>query len=365
MPSKKMNTPAKLFSPGPTPLSASAIEALSSAPLHHRSSEFKSILKESLENLKVLFDDEHVAVFTSTGTGSLEASVVNFMKSSDVVLTIDGGKFGERWNEILSAYKVKHQTYKIEWGSVPDLQELEELLTKHEPAALCMQACETSTGTAYPIKDISDLLKKVSPDTLLIVDGVTAVGAYELSMKKNQIDILISGSQKALGLPVGLSFIGFSKRAFEKAHESDLPKYYFNILKEIKNLKEHTTWFSSPTQLWRALHSELEKLKAGGLQKKYDDCLELQKAVHSWARVNKLELFSQSPSPSLTAVLLPEKIKASKVQEIMIQNGFYLATGQDEYKERLLRIGHMANISLEEMVSFLKSLEATLKELGH
>jgi len=360
-----MNIPAKLFSPGPTPLSESVSEALSSAPLHHRSAEFKKILKESLQDLKMLFDEEHLSVFTSTGTGALEASVVNFMSQTDSVLTIDGGKFGERWSEILSAYKIKYQTYKISWGTTPDLKKLESLLQNLKPATLCLQACETSTGTAYPIKEISDLLKKTSPETLLLVDGVTAVGAYSLSMKENKIDVLISGSQKALGLPVGLSFIGFSKRAFEKNKTSDIPKYYFNITKELKNLEKNTTWFSSPTQLWRGLHSELIKLKKNGLQKKYDECLELQSMVHNWAKENKLELFSDNPSPSLTALLLPEQVKSSDVQNKMIEKGFYLATGQDEFKERLLRIGHMANITPDEMKDFLEVLKSTLKESGH
>jgi len=362
---KPVNTPAKLFSPGPTPLSDTVSEALSSAPLHHRSTEFKAILKESLENLKLLFDEKHLSVFTSTGTGALEASVVNFMSFGDTALTIDGGKFGERWGEILNAFKIENETYKIKWGSTPDLEELKSRLKKLKPTALCLQACETSTGTAYPIKEISALLKEVSPETLLIVDGVTAVGAYEISMLNNQIDVLISGSQKALGLPVGLSFMGFSARAFEKARTSDIPKYYFNVLSELKNLAKHTTWFSSPTQLWSALHIELNKLKTKGLQTKFDECVKLQKIVHEWARANELELFSQNPSPSLTALVLPKSISAAAVQKNMIEKGFYLATGQDEFKDRLLRIGHMANIMPKEMTAFLDVLKATLKELGH
>lgn len=360
-----MNTPAKLFSPGPTPLSESVLDAFSSAPMHHRSSAFKSIIKESLADLKMLFDEKHLAVFTSTGTGALEASIVNFMHSSDKVLTIDGGKFGERWSEILSAYKIKHQVYQIDWGQSPDLEKLEGVLLEAQPQALCMQACETSTGTAYPVDQISKLIKKVSPHTLLVVDGVTAVGAYPLPMQENDIDLLISGSQKALGLPVGLSFIGCSKKAFKKAKTSDLPKYYFNIIKEVENLTKSTTWFSSPTQLWLALNTELKKLRGDGLQKKYDTCRALQKLVHNWAEEHKIELFSKRPSTSLTALLLPQKIKATDVQKNMSARGYYIATGQADFKEQLIRIGHMANISPNEMKAFLEELKNCLKELGH
>jgi len=361
-----MIKPAKLFSPGPTPLSDSVLKALSTAPLHHRSKEFKIVLKESLSNLKILFDEEHTAVFTSTGSGSLEASVVNFMSSNDSVLTLDGGKFGERWSDILTAYKIQHHVYKFVWGEAPCVETLKSLLEKHKPTALCLQACETSTGTAYPIKEISKVLRESAPGALLIVDGVTAVGAYPLSMKENSIDVMISGSQKALGLPAGLSFVGFSKKAFQQAQVSDLPKYYFDIIKELESLQKGMTWFSSPTQLWQALHVELKKIDSKDkLLKKYDSCLSLQKKIHLWIEENRLRLFSKRPSPSLTAVQLPDSIKASEVQELMMQKGYYLATGQAEYKEQLIRIGHMANITGEEMDVFLQNLKETLEELGH
>lgn len=360
-----MNSPIKLFSPGPTPLSESVLEALSAAPLHHRSIEFEKIVHESLNDLKLLFDEKHLAVFTSTGTGALEASVVNFLNSHDSALTIDGGKFGERWSEILSSYKIQHQTYKVSWGEAPETNKLKRLLSELKPTALCFQACETSTGTAFPLEQISQAVKETSPETMMIVDGVTAVGAYPLSMKKLGVDVLVTGSQKALGLPVGLSFIACSERAFKKAKASDLPKYYFNLLKEIEKQSKNTTWFSSPTQLWRALSVELKKLRGLGLEKKYLECKKVQGVVHDWVKENNLKLFSTHPSPSLTAVLLPEHINASDVQKKMTAKGFYLAIGQADFKEKLLRIGHMANISVPEMKNFLNELSICLKELGH
>lgn len=355
-----MKTPAKLFSPGPTPLSKETLSILSSPPLHHRSAGFQQILEETYKDLKILFDEEHIVALTSTGTGALEASLTNFLSTTDSVLCLDGGKFGERWSEILTAFKIKHHSHKFKWGTEPRTQQVKDLVIKHKPNALCMQACETSTATRYNIKEISSIIKNHSPETLLIVDGVTAVGAYELSMKQNKIDVLITGSQKSLGLPVGLSILGFSEKAHQKAKLSDVPKYYFNILKELENLKKGNTWFSSPTQIWRALNSELKKLKNDGLNKKHEACIKLQSQVLTWAKENGLKIFSNSPSPSLTALLLPENLKASDLQKKLLKEGYYIATGQNEFKEKIIRIGHMANISSDEMAHFLNKLKEVL-----
>lgn len=353
----------KLFSPGPTPLSTESIKAISAPPIHHRSDDFKMIIKESMELLKNYFDEEHIAVFPSTGSGSLEASVVNFMKSSDSALCLDGGKFGARWADILKAYNIKHHVYKFNWGETPDLEKVEELLMTHKPQALCMQACETSTGTMYDVAAVSALIKKTSPETMLVVDGVTAVGAYKLSMTDSSIDVLIAGSQKALGLPVGLSFLGFSKKAQLAATKSDLPKYYFNALKEEAALKKGTTVFSSPTQVWSALHTELKKNQAKGIENKFEESKKLQELLHSWALDNSIELFSKNPSLSLTALKTPAGMSAGAIQKALNDKGYYIAKGQDEYADKIIRIGHMANISFDEMKTFLSVLKETLKEL--
>ncbi len=361
-----MNNRIKLFSPGPTPIAQTPLKALSAPPLHHRSAEFTEILKESLELLKIFFDEEHLAVFSSTGSGGLEASIVNFLKKDDFALCLDGGKFGERWSEVLTAYGLKHETHKFSWGETPNLKEIEILLKKHQPKALYMQACETSTGTSYDIKPIASLIKTHSPKTLLIVDGVTAVGAYPLPMKENSIDVLITGSQKALGLPVGLSFLGFSEKAKMSAEKSDIPKFYFDALKELKALSKGTTVFSSPTQIWRALHAELQTLDEDSLSRKHEACLSLQKTVHDWvlknSKTHQLELFSKNPSPSLTAILLPEHLSASSIQKDLIKKDYYIAKGQGEFSDRLLRIGHMANLTKSDMKIFLDVLAETLKE---
>ncbi len=364
-----MNHNIKLFCPGPTPIAPIPLNALSAPPLHHRSAEFSALLKETLKLLKIFFDEEYLVIFPSTGSGGLEASVVNFLKKDDFVISLDGGKFGERWSKLLHTYNIKHEVYKFLWGETPDPAYVKMLLKKYKPKALFMQACETSTGTFFNVGQIAKLIKAYSPQTLLIVDGITAVGSYALSMKENSIDVLINGSQKALGLPTGLSFIGFSKKAKNSAHESNIPKFYFNILNELKALLKGTTVFSSPTQIWRALYLELKNIKNTGVALKYTNSLSLQKIILNWILKNhkdlKIKIFSKNPSPSLTAILLANTLSASKIQKALIQQGYYIAIGQDDYSDKLLRIGHMANLTESDMYDFLAVLEKTLKDQSH
>lgn len=353
-----------LFSPGPTPLSEETLKILSQPPLHHRSTAFKKIVKESLEHLSLLFDDGKRLVLPSTGSGALEAATVNFLNSKTEVLTLDGGKFGERWAKILRAYGVSHKTYKFDWGTCPKKEKLCDFLSSMKPQALVTQACETSTASCYDLNEISNCIHKVSPETLFIVDGVTAVGAYPLSMKKLKIDVLLAGSQKALGLPAGLSFVGFSEKAEKRMEQSDLPKFYFDLKNEIKANQKDSTFFSSPTQLWLALRAELLKLKTAGLESKFSEIQSLQSKILNWAKENRIKIYSQAPSPSLTSLEMPASISAQKIQKKLIEKGYFVAVGQDEIKDKVLRIGHMANVTEHELDKLLKVLLETLKEEG-
>ena len=193
------------------------------------------------------------------------------------------------------------------------------------------------------------------------MDGITAVGAYPISMKENGIDVLISGSQKALGLPVGLSLIGFSERARTKALESGLPKFYFDVLTELKNLKAGTTTWSTPTQLWQGLLIELKRLSnTGALKEKFELNLKAQNMILDWTKDSCFSLFSESPSPSLTALIAPEGLSTKVIQKRLIDQGYFVGAGQGDFTDKLIRIGHMANVDLDE----LKLLLGLLKEVS-
>lgn len=358
------NSSVTLFSPGPTPISEETLRVFADPPLHHRSDEFKAVLKRTYSLLEVLFGVKtHKAVFTSTGSGALEASVVSFFNRNSKVLYVDGGKFGERWGEILNAYGLKNQSVKVKWGNAPDAKSIERKLIEEGPFdALCVQSCETSTGTAYDLHSLGKTLKKINSEALFVVDGITAVGAYPVPMEKFEIDVLISGSQKALGLPVGLSFLAFSENAYKKALTSDLPKFYFDALKESKNLKEGVSTFSTPTQLWLGLEKELLKISdKSKLEQKFKLCALAQTKITDFIHKRKdICLFSTSPSPSLTAIRVDDKYSAKVIQKKLLNEGFFVATGQGDYTDKLIRIGHMTNVDLKVLDDLLEKFDSIL-----
>ena len=169
----------------------------------------------------------------------MEASVSNLLSSGDKALVIKGGKFGERWSEILKAYKIETVELPVEWGKALDLKKVEEALAAHpEIRAVYVQASETSTGIKYPIRELAALIWP-RENTILVVDAITALGVFPLPMDEWKIDVLITGSQKALMLPPGLSFAALSQKAWKFAEQSNLPRYYFNFKKELKNLQKN------------------------------------------------------------------------------------------------------------------------------
>lgn len=332
---------------------------------HHRTPEFKEVVETTLPLLQKLLDCKKAAAFASTGTGGLEAALVNFLSKGEKLLYLDAGKFGERWGQIGNCYSIETIPYKIPWGAQPDFTKLESLLKTHQPAAFGIQSCETSTGTEYPLKEISQLIHRVSPETLILVDGITATGALDIGIQSHGIDALVGGSQKALGLATGLSFLGISERAFEKACQTDTPRFYFDIRLELDSYKKGITRFSSPVQLWMTLQKQLEILFEEGLEKRLQRNIEIRDHILSWAKSHNLEPFSKSPSPSVTALLTPPSLPSNELISKVKEKGFLMANGQDGYKNKIFRIGHLGNVSLEEVTELLKAIEDSLKELGH
>lgn len=343
--------PNLLFSPGPTLVSPKTLQVLSQPTGHHRTSEFKAEFRQVLKLLKELYQtDDHVFCLTCTGTGAMEASFVNFINKDETILYYDAGKFGERWGHLAKAYQTQAQVLKQNWGEKFPLDALATALKTQKFAAFFIQACETSTATRHDLKEISSLIQQLQPDCLLIVDGITAVGAYDLPMQELSIDVLISGSQKALGLPTGLAFIGTSNKALSKMSKVTQPRFYFDLGKEKKANDQDSTHFSTPVAQIMALKFKLEFILSKGLQKYFLKTEILQKNTISFLQALGCEIFSKSPSPSLTAFTLPNLMPSDELQQLLKKEGLYLASGQDELKGKALRWGHMGDILIQQQI---------------
>jgi serine---pyruvate transaminase len=341
----------KLMTPGPVPIPQEIKDIFIQYDCHHRTKEFTEVLTSVFNNLKKLFQTEqHCYLLASTGTGAMEASFVNTIKTSDSVLFINSGKFGERWGKLASAYKIKNTSIDFEWGKNIDLNRVREHLKTKKYQALAFQACETSTGASLPVKELCALAQEF--DVLSLVDGITALGAVNLPMDEWGIDVLLGGSQKAFMLPTGMSFLSLSKKAEEI--KSDLPKFYFDLKAEKKsNLEQQTRW-STPTHFILGLSLVLENiLQKKGLQKHF---AEIEDKAQYFRKSVKLPLFPETSCSSLTCLKIPEGKSASQIKKDVLKEGFVIMAGQDQLADKVLRIGHMGDISKEDLLNTAQAI---------
>ena len=254
-----------LLTPGPTPLPPQVQESMSRPIIHHRTPQFQAILKEAAEGLKYVFQTQNdVFILTSSGTGAMEAAVVNLLSPSDTALIVQGGKFGERWTEICQSYGITAEVIDVEWGKAVSPSEIEKRL-KANPAikAVFTTLCETSTGVAVDIEAIGKVVKDTP--AVLVVDAISGLGAIDLKTDAWNVDVAVSGSQKGFMLPPGLGFISVSPKAWKLIDTAKSPKYYFSALRLRKGVGQ--TELLSRLLLW-LLHSRkvLQMMKQDGLR---------------------------------------------------------------------------------------------------
>ncbi|NQT28210.1 MAG: alanine--glyoxylate aminotransferase family protein [Candidatus Omnitrophica bacterium] len=355
-----------LMTPGPSPVPFFVRESLAQEMMHHRTSEFKEILKEAHAGLKSIFRTENpVLIFSSSGTGAMEAAVSNLFSKGDKVLAIGGGKFGERWAEIAKVFALDVVEMNIEWGSGPDLDELSKILDESKNIkGVLTTLCETSTATVFDIEKIAKITNE--KDILLIVDAISGLGQDVLLTDQWGVDVVVSGSQKGLMLPPGLSFISLNKRAQNAIETSDLPKYYFDLKKALKSYAKDDTPYTSAVSLIVGLKTAIDAIKKEGLEARWKKFAKMAQATREAAKALGLKLFSQRPSDSVTAIISPENIKSSDiVKALRTEFGLSIAGGQDNFKDKIFRIAHMGWINEKDLIECFSLLEKVLVKLGY
>ncbi len=354
-----------LMTPGPVKMPQNVYESFSQSMIHHRTSQFKSEFKEVLEKLKFVFQTEQpVQILTATGSGAMEAAITNTLSPQDTVVVLSGGKFGERWSKISKAYELNVLEQKIEWGHAASSSDLKNILAKEKniKAVMC-QACETSTGVLNPIQDLAKVTKENS-NALFIVDGIMGVGALPLPMDKWEIDILVSGSQKAFRIPTGVSFISLSKKAIQS--KGKIPNFYFNLEAEREANKIYQTHFSSAVLHIRALAQVLNDFEKKGLEYHFSYCQNLSNVTLKLGHYLGFESFPQSPSPSVTALKVPEHLDGNLIKtKLENEHNLSIGGGQDHLKGKILRIGHIGDIKKNNLWDVFERLSIVLNELGH
>ncbi len=356
---------AILLAPGPVQLHPEVQKILAQPMIHHRTPEFDLILARVLTNLKFLFQTKNsVFMHTSTGSGGMESALINVLNPQDEILAIVSGKFGERWADMAEVFQAKVHRHFVNWGEAVQVSDVEQLLKQNPKIKIVMtQACETSTGTVHPIKALGEVVAKT--DALFLVDGITAVGAFAVPMDEWKIDALVAGSQKAVMLPTGLSFVALSEKAWKVAETAKTARFYFDLRKELKANKNGETLFSSPVPLVKALDFILARIQEIGLDKHFAQIRRRADFTRAIAVKMGLTLYSKAPSDSVTALVLPVSIDGQKLREQLEKNHqVTVMGGQDQAKGKIIRIGHMGYILDEHMISSMVKLALTLKDLG-
>lgn len=359
--------PYLLLAPGPVNLHPQVRQILSEPMIHHRTPLFDQIFKRVLERLPLVFETKQ-SVYALSGTGSagMETLMVNTCNWGDSILVINSGKFGERWSEMGRAYQLNVHEIKVPWGETVSIDSVKKILDSFPIKTVFCQACETSTGVKHPLKELGALIHSY-PETLFIVDGITAVGAFPVPMDEWSIDGLVAGSQKAFMLPTGMCFVSFSKKAWVRIPQITLPRYYFDIREEDKANRKGESWFSTNVMIIKALDYVLDIILEKGLKVHFNEIKKRSEFTQFCLKKLNIPLFSKSPSESLTAFCLPQGTPSTVDTQILRSEleKFYNITimgGQDQLKGKILRVGHMGYIENEDMIRFFKDLQSVFQK---
>ncbi|MEL6553473.1 MAG: alanine--glyoxylate aminotransferase family protein [Cyanobacteria bacterium J06621_11] len=365
-----MDDKLMLMIPGPTPVPEKVLLAMAKHPIGHRSGEFSQLIAETNENLKWLFQTKNnVMTVNASGTGTVEAGIINFLSAGDRILVGSNGKFGDRWVQIAEAYGLDVTIVKAEWGTPlnPDdfAKELQADSDKKIKAVMITHS-ETSTGVLNDLEAINKHVK-AHGEALIIVDAVTSLGSYNIPVDEWGIDVIASGSQKGFMLPPGMGFITASDKAWEAYKTATLPKFYLDLGKYNKSADKNSTPFTPPVTLYFGMKVALEMMKEEGLENIFARHTRHKEASRAAMKALGLPLFAPDDyaSPAVTSVV-PNGIDAEKIRSVM-KNKFNiaLAGGQDHMKGKMFRMGHLGFVSDRDVLCAVSALEATLAELGH
>ncbi|MEB3336548.1 MAG: alanine--glyoxylate aminotransferase family protein [Leptolyngbyaceae bacterium] len=365
-----MDDKLMLMIPGPTPVPEQVLLALAKHPIGHRSGDFTKIMAEVTQNLKWLHQTQSdVLMLAASGTGAMEAGIINFLSPGDRVLVGSNGKFGERWVEVCQAYGVNAEVIKADWGQPLDPEEFRTRLeadADKQIKAVIVTHSETSTGVLNDLETINRYVK-AHGEALIIVDAVTSLGAVNLPIDAWGLDVVGSGSQKGFMLPPGLGFVAVSPKAWEAYKTAKLPRYYLDLGKYRKDAAKNTTPFTPPVNMIFALQVALRMMQAEGLDNIFARHQRLMNGTRAAIKALGLPLYGADAcaSPAITAVA-PDKVDAEKIRAVVKKRfDIVMAGGQDHLSGKIFRIGHLGFVSDRDILAAIASLEATLIELGY
>ncbi|MCX2716893.1 alanine--glyoxylate aminotransferase family protein [Helicobacter sp. MIT 21-1697] len=347
-----------LFTPGPTPVPESIRKAMSEPTLHHRTPEFESIFAKARAGLLELLKMPEVLMLASSGSGAMEACVCTFTQKK--MLSINSGKFGERFGKIAASAHIPYREIINDWDTPVSVESVLKVLNEEsEIDCFCIQMCESAGGLRHPVEEIAKAIKAYNPHIVVVVDAITAMGVEEIDT--THIDALIGGSQKAFMLPPGLSIIGLSQYGIELANKRNVG-FYFNLKTELKNQSQNTTAWTAPTTIITGLTRYFELIN-GNIQQVYAQTKARSLATHKALESLGLRIYPKNPALAMNTIY--DEVNAAPLRKIL-KNEFSLnvAGGQDKLKTSIMRINQMGLIPLNESVWVINAIELALERLN-
>jgi aspartate aminotransferase-like enzyme len=353
------------MTPGPAPVPEDVLLEMARPVIHHRSAEAKQVITEVVRDLKEVFQTQNdVLILTASGTGAMEAAAVNTVPPGGKALVLSAGVFAARWATICKAFGINAVSLETEWGQPVDPAHVANALEQH-PDTVCVMGTlsETSTGTGHPVEAIGKIVAETP--AVYAVDGISGVGAMECRTDAWNVDLLCVGSQKALMLPPGLSFVAVSPKAWAKIDSFDAHSFYFNLKAARKKIKEFDTPYTPAHTLILALRTALRRIKGEGIENVWQRHRAMSEACQAGIQALGLELFSSRPAEGLTAFKVPAGLTDGDIRNKLFERfGITTVGGQDKLKGRIIRVGHMGYMDEIDVIGGLAALEMVLNDLG-
>jgi len=348
-----------LLTPGPTPVPEFVRKAMADVTIHHRTPEFEKIFEETRELLFELYGMDEVVMLASSGSGAMEACVTNLTKKK--ALTINSGKFGERFGKICKAFNIDYTEIKNEWNTPVSVEAVVETIKNDSDIdAIFIQLCESAGGLRQPVEELAAEVKKINKNITIVADGITAIGVEKIDT--TNLDAVITGSQKALMLPPGLAVIGLSNDAVAKIEEN-AKGFYFNLATEIKKQRTNTTAWTAATTLIIGLREILSSIKQnGGFDALYVKTAQRAEATREALKAIGCEVYPQTPANAMTTIYTQNAPEIRKI--LKTKYNVNIAGGQDHIKTLIFRVNHMGLVEDFEATWVVNAIELAMDELN-
>ena len=353
--------------PGPTPLPDEILKALSNQMISHRGPQFTEIVRRATENLRDIFQTKgDIFILTCSGTGGMEAAIVNTLSPGDKVLSVANGAFGDRFADIAETFGAELERLRFEWGTAVDPQEVRKTLSKDAGIkAVLVTHNETSTGVTNDLEAISAVVREY--DKLLIVDAISSLGAINLPVDRWGCDVVVTGSQKAWMAPPGLAMVSVSERAWKAHAKAKMPRFYWDFAKAKKSLDKLQTPFTPAVSMFYALDAALELFQREGLENIFARHARIAAKTRGEVKSLGLSLFADEryASNAVTAIKATKGLDPKMLLKILREEyDTVLAGGQQRLDGQIFRIGHIGYVNEQDIDAVITALKAALPKAG-